>query len=168
MKYLAVFAAALIVAAPCAIASNEHGMSRSDGGATRTDVSQDTIRSREQLFAHMARTPASPLSALSPTARTSFLNSLVFTAKGLGSFSADALSGLPPGSVRQVLGLFALESEARTVRTSAGTNTLNRSAPPSFRRPPPRRWGKSCILFPGGTKGKCVKSPGYRCSHLCG
>lgn len=82
-------------------------------GACVTDKDRNAngpqIQSTQELQAYLQATPNSPLNHLAPDARQRFVNSLVFTDKGLGSFQYSELNTLPAADIQQVLTLFGVE-----------------------------------------------------------
>ena len=68
------------------------------------------IHSSTDLAAHLRNTRTSPLNRLSPGAKQRFIDSLVFTENGLGSFQySDLEAELSPTDIHAILGLFGLE-----------------------------------------------------------
>lgn len=83
------------------------------------------IKSTEDLNAYIARTPAanSPLSYLSPAAKSRFLSGLQFNEKGVASFSyADLEAELTPSQIYEILSLFGVQ---RTVPLMKGARVVN-------------------------------------------
>lgn len=124
------------------------------------------LRSRLELNTYLDRNRHTVLDQLGPGRKQAFLDSLVFTGKGVGSYSSVALEGLPSNVTRSVLSLFGLRSDVTPLQ-SAGSTGARRVSRSVSRRPPPPRWGKMCIAFPGGDRFRCVPGPGYKCSYLC-
>jgi len=147
--------------------------SPSESHATRFDLAQAPVgserlqtplRSRHQLDAYLRTSPQSPLHNLGPAKMKAFVNSLVFTSKGVGSYSYTDLAGLPSAEAQGILGLFGLQDDIVAGRAK---RSVGAAGGRSFMKRPPPRWGKSCIVFPGGAGPRCINSPGYRCSYLC-
>jgi hypothetical protein len=161
MKPAAFYLAMLAFVVPTAYADVDKS------GVLDTSVARESVvRSRADLERYLGSHPASPINRLPPERRAAFLKSLVFTPKGLGSYSFRALNGSNQSQVRGVLSVFGLnEDGGPLVASSHGGNAPFAS---SFSRPPPKpRVGQQCIFFPGGKQGKCISGPGYRCSYLC-
>lgn len=158
----------------CLLMGLVSGSAQADGSHRTDSVSGlpmtapvQTVHSAAELDAFLAAHPSSAISQLGAAQMKAFLGSLVFTPKGLGSYSERASASLGRAHEQKILQIFGLGARAGEPR---GTRNLMQSSvaewkPP--RRPPNPRQGKMCVLFPGGTKGQCINGPGYRCSHLC-
>jgi hypothetical protein len=92
----------------------------------QNDASSAQIRSTAELEAYLQITPSSPLNKLSPEARQRFTTSLVFTAKGLGSYDYSDLKALSGPEVYEVLSLFGAQS---------GTALISKDLPSSLVEP---------------------------------
>lgn len=68
------------------------------------------IQTAEQLAAYMNSTPSSPLSHLAPDARQRFVDSMVFGANGLASYSYSDLQALSATEVYRILRIFNVEA----------------------------------------------------------
>jgi hypothetical protein len=124
------------------------------------------LRTMGEVRSHLAKNPSSPLYLLSPTDRAKFVDSLVFTGKGVGSFAVKPLKNVSPDDALSILSLFGLQAEAAQLTGRNDARLADRVAPLTVARPP-RPIGKSCVASPGGKRGRCIEDPGYRCSHLC-
>jgi hypothetical protein len=67
------------------------------------------IRSAEELSVYLRTTPNSPLDHLPADAKQRFVDSLVFTDGGLGSFQYTELEPLSATEIYQILSLFGAE-----------------------------------------------------------
>jgi len=75
----------------------------------RSAITPAVVHSRGDLDSYLADHPDSAIHALSDDGREAFLNRLVFTEKGLGSFNARVLEDeLTPTQIHEVLSLFGL------------------------------------------------------------
>jgi hypothetical protein len=105
-----------------------------DGSSS--DSSDVQITSAQELSSYLQRNTKSPLDRLSAPARERFLDSLVFSENGLGSYHyADLEAELSVSEVHAVLSLFGVE-HTTSMLTGAKIETPADSqlAPP---RPPP-------------------------------
>lgn len=76
---------------------------------SRSAIAPAVVRSRSDLDSYLSYHPDSAIQALSDGGRDAFLNSLVFTEKGLGSFNFRVLEDeLTPTQIHEVLSLFGL------------------------------------------------------------
>lgn len=78
-----------------------------------TSVTQ--IQSARDLETHLQTTPDSPLNRMSPDARQRFVDSLVFTDRGLASYRYVELQSLSTTDVFEILNLFGVERTAPTI-----------------------------------------------------
>lgn len=105
-----------------------------DGSSSQGESVQ--ITSAQELSSYLQRNPTSPLDRLSAPARQRFLDSLVFSDNGLGSYHyADLEAELSVSEVHAILSLFGAEHTTSMltgakVKTPADAQLL----PP---RPPP-------------------------------
>lgn len=82
-----------------------------DQGQEPVDNNQPVsqILSAQDLDIYLRTTPNSPLDRLSSEAKQLFIDSLVFTENGLGSFRYVDLAALSPTEIYQILSLFGVE-----------------------------------------------------------
>jgi hypothetical protein len=136
--------------------------------AEDADGSRAAIRSRGQLDKHLRTAPKSPLYKLGAARMKSFVASLVFTEKGLGSYSFVDLEGMPVSDVRGILGLFGLQDDAGVGRSAASVAQEGGRVSRSRSKRSPPRWGQTCIVSPGGrVRPHCISADGFRCSSVC-
>ncbi|UOF13577.1 hypothetical protein IEQ11_17745 [Lysobacter capsici] len=92
------------------------------------DSATAPIKSRQQLQRYLSRTPEAPLHKLPDSAKRNFINSLIFTGKGLGSYSylplADHLSAT---EIYQTLSLFGVQSSTGVIPKLKAHTTVERS-----------------------------------------
>ena len=89
------------------------------------DPASAQIQSATDLDIYLRNTPHSPLDRLSTTAKQRFLESLVFTDNGLGSYRfSDLEAELSPTELYQILSLFGVE---RTTPLLTGSRILSDS-----------------------------------------
>ena len=129
------------------------------------DLSLAKIRSAESLHQHLANEADSPLSALSPHARIQFIDRLVFTEHGLGSFSVAPLDGHSVTSAYLILQLFGAQGMVGAIEgllTKTATDeaiielTLDGNGLAMI--------GRSCeFVFDPWPKWACVTNPGSMC-----
>jgi len=156
-----------VIALIAAFASPSDSLAQQPDQAQSRAISerlQSPLRNRHQLDAYLKTSPASPLHKLGPAKMKAFVSSLVFTSRGVGSYSNVDLAGLPSADAQEILGLFGLQDDVVSGRSKRSVGAARGR---SFMKRPPPRWGKSCIVFPGGAGPRCINSPGYRCSYLC-
>lgn len=93
----------------------------------KLDIATAPIKSRQQLQQHLAMTPDSPLYKLTPYARGNFVNSLVFTSRGLGSYSYVDLSGLSVSEAYAILSLIGAQSTIASVPGLKAESSLDQA-----------------------------------------
>ena len=135
------------------------------------DLAIAPLRSMKDVRIHLRSTPASPLLALAPTQRREFINSLVFTQDGLGSYSYEALAHGPSVSeVYKVLALFGAQSEIAAIpglpspQNDIEVRMMQASLPSPMASAP---WGVNGICVINGPNGICVHRHGSLCSRAC-
>jgi hypothetical protein len=74
------------------------------------------IRSAKELDIYLQTTPDSPLDRLSILAKQRFVDSLVFSENGLGSFRYSELEVLSATEVHQILSLFGAERTTSMIK----------------------------------------------------
>lgn len=126
------------------------------------------ITTRSQLDAYLAVTPDSPIHRLGDEKMDSFLRSLVFVPRGVGSYSTVELEGLSSTEVYRILALFGLQSTVGSVRhrrtIDASDHAIEAKVGWTL---PPTRGGQACLVTPGGSSRICTPLDGSRCSYLC-
>ncbi|WP_090450743.1 hypothetical protein [Dyella sp. OK004] len=143
----------------------------------KIDVATALITSRDQLLTHLAATPTSPIYRLSPIARSNFIASLVFTPRGLGSYSYVDLAGLSVADAYSILSLFGAQSTINSIPGLSTTTTLDQAINARFHASTQSIGGKVipmsdpridhiCEVRPGGSGG-CVEEAGHRCTDGC-
>ncbi|HEX7840933.1 MAG TPA: hypothetical protein VF469_25825 [Kofleriaceae bacterium] len=96
-----------------------------DRGLASGNESIAQIRSDGDLEVYLKATPNSPLDYMSPAMKQHFLNSLVFTERGLGSFTYKDLTNLPSEQVHQILSLFGAESAGSLITKEPAPGNLS-------------------------------------------
>lgn len=137
------------------------------------DLATAPIASREQLQAHLASTPTSPINKLSPSAQFNFLNSLVFTQRGLASYSYIDLAGLPVTDAYSILSLFGAQSTISLiphlqVDSALDQSILDRAESEStsgFVHPMAKPKDQVCLVGPDGSG--CASKYGSLCMDGC-
>ncbi|HKI85293.1 MAG TPA: hypothetical protein VKA53_00975 [Thermoanaerobaculia bacterium] len=97
------------------------------------DFMMAPIKSRDALMRYMQNHPNSPLSALSAGARQRFVDSLVFTPRGLGGYYyADLEAELSASQIYRILSLFGAQASTpllQNARVDNATDALILSMP---------------------------------------
>lgn len=119
------------------------------------------IRSAEELSSYFQSTRNSPLDDLPPAAKQRFIDSLVFTRSGLGSYRYTELEGLTGTQVYQILSLFNAERTTAMVTkvpasSALGTAVMNEEGPLLF-----DQYSYKC------DSGNCVSAINYICLSSC-
>ena len=123
-------------------------------GKDRNDNSPQ-IQSTQELEAYLQATPNSPLNRLSPDAKEHFVNSLMFTDKGLGSFQYSELKTLPATDIQQVLSLFGVERTISLFTKESAPSNLVEEIDQDHE-------GYQCVSV-----GTCMSAAGYICTSNC-
>jgi len=132
------------------------------------DAISAPIRTRAQLDAYLAVTPNSPIHRLGEAKMKTFLASLMFSPRGLGSYSSVELEGMHSSEVYSILALFGLQTTTRAVRTRRATTEDDNRVERRLRRSlPPTRGGAACLVHKGGSSHVCERLEGAVCSYLC-
>jgi hypothetical protein len=130
------------------------------------DMDVAPIQSRADLQRHLRSGIDSPLAKLAPRAKKAFLDSLVFTPRGLGSYSYLPLVQLPMRDRYRVLALFGLQSDAARIPGSAPTSEVERhmlDVAPMIQHD----WGnKICVIYSEDSM-ICESQYGAACSRAC-
>ncbi|GLQ45183.1 hypothetical protein GCM10007862_02340 [Dyella lipolytica] len=137
------------------------------------DLATAPIASKEQLQAHLASTPTSPINKLSPSARFNFLNSLVFTQRGLASYSYIDLAGLPVSDAYSILSLFGAQSTVGFIPDLRTDSALDQSildraqseSTSGFVHPMAQPKDQVCHVGPNGSG--CASKYGSLCMDGC-
>jgi hypothetical protein len=119
------------------------------------------IQSAEDLSIYLQSTSDSPLDHLSPGAKQRFIDGLVFTKYGLGSYRYTALEGLPATEVYQILALFKAErTTAMVIKARVpgdlSNAVINEEGPITF-----DQYSYKCDA------GNCVSAINYICLSSC-
>jgi hypothetical protein len=125
-----------------------------------------SIRSASALDAHLRETPSSPLNRMSAEGKQRFLDSLVFSEKGLASYRyAELRAELTPVEIEQVLGLFGVDRNAslltRTPSSASSLDDVDIGPDPDTGGEGDRE-GYKCE-----SPGSCVKATNYICTDKC-
>jgi len=102
----------LLVSASTVSATQARTPDRGRGGRAQVAVDAATaqIKSKAALLQHISRNPDSPLHKLPPPVLQNFVDSLVFTSRGLGSYSYLGLSSyLTTAEIYQVIALLGAQ-----------------------------------------------------------
>lgn len=128
------------------------------------DVASAVIRSRHELNQFLTANHASPLHAMSSSAREQFFDSLVFTDRGLGSYSYEPLvSSLSVTEIHRILSLFGVQSSMEAIpglHASNGAERLMLRAMERHARP-----NSQCYM--GEKKTYCRATRGSICPSSC-
>ena len=131
------------------------------------DVMVAPIHSKAELDRYLVRNPDSPIHGLGDADKQSFLSSLVFSGRGLASYSYLELEGRPASEVYRILALFGLQSESGSIRRRRSLSAEDRMVESGLRSArPPRRLDQGCWVTPY-RPGRCHHDPGHECSALC-
>jgi hypothetical protein len=135
------------------------------------DMATAPIRSLEELHRYLRENPESPLHRMSDKARRRFISKLVFTPKGLGSFSHLELSGMSVSDAYRILSLFGQQGLIRAVPGLKAESKLEESM--LLLAPSPQAIGPShyiCIVWNRGPHlptAFCEYEYGSVCSSAC-
>ena len=144
----------------------------------KMDIVTAAIRTRSQLQAYLATTPSSSIYKMSPSARSNFVASLVFTKNGLGSYSYIDLAGLSVRDAYSILSLFGAQSTIGSVPGLKANTALDRAiaervskemARPNSSLIPftdPAR-DHICTIYPNKPSGVCEYNYGSHCMDGC-
>jgi hypothetical protein len=124
------------------------------------------IRSASELATYLGETPSSPLNRLSAEGKRRFMDSLVFSEKGLASYRyAELRAELTPVEIEQVLGLFGVDRNAslltRTPSSASSLDDVDIGPDPDTGGEGDRE-GYKCE-----SPGSCVKATNYICTDKC-
>lgn len=122
----------------------------------RLDRSEAMIRNAEELALFLSAEPAtSPLRAMNTSARQLFLSSLVFSERGLASYSIKGLAGLGVAQRHRILGLFGEQASLAAFDQQPGSGGLKAHAGigPPMQFPEIDYPGYKCV-----GKGTCEQS----------
>lgn len=167
MKYVIVIAALAGLFAAGIAAASEVTTSSTSSALERANAIGAPIRSKDQLYAYLSVMPDSPLHKLGPAKMQSFIDSLVFTQRGLGSYSYIELEDMSSSDIYRILALFGSQADVPLIRRSVTESDGDVEQLLKSRRPVDRHnW--SCIVRPGGHGGRCRRDMGYVCGGGCG
>jgi hypothetical protein len=124
------------------------------------------IRSAIGLASYLGENPSSPLNRMSAESKRSFVESLVFSEKGLASYRyAELRAELTPVEIEKVLGLFGEDGNAVLTPTPGSVSSYDGILEPGT------------TMDPGGSAdhegykcesaGTCVKATNYICTSNC-
>ena len=135
------------------------------------DLAVAPLRSMKDVRSHLRSTPNSPLFALPPVLRKQFIESLVFTGHGLGSYSFVPLSkGLSVSDAYKLLALFGAQSSIAFIpglprpANDLEVRILQSSQLSPMATAPPWLHG-ICVIH--GKDGDCKEEYGRNCSRAC-
>ena len=183
MSALAAALSALAISSP-ALAVQDTGGKTTD--VTASDVLQQVaveqyaidsatapIRSRAALQHYLRVTPNSPLFKMSDAARSRFISKLVFTPRGLGSYSYLELENLSITDAYRILSLFGEQRSLRVIPGLTPTNSVEQSM--LLVSPSPQTLGvvynyicQVPIQTPHAPPSFCEYDYGSACNDRCG
>jgi len=114
MKYNIALAALLSICS-FSVAAKEVSLDGYPSVEAAMDARLAPIHSKSQLDAYLAVTPDSPIHTMGESKMKSFLDSLVFSPAGLGSYSVVELEGMASSDIYAILALFGLQSDASSI-----------------------------------------------------
>lgn len=133
--------------------------SRTDEPSASADISIDT---KAELDTFLAAGKASPLDKLSPLARQRFVESLVFSDGGLGSYGyADLEAELTASEIHSVLAMFGVEG---TTSMITGAKIKTSADEQIMLRPPP---GADHDGYRCESRATCVTATFSICTSNC-
>lgn len=134
------------------------------------DAAVAPIRSRADLARHLQTRRDSPLQRMAPMDRARFIEGLVFTEKGLASYSFLPMEGrLSVTETFRILALFGAQGSIGSVSTLPPVNAAERamlesSSLSAMAAMPPWRHG-ICVV--NGSSRRCAARHGSNCSRAC-
>jgi len=127
------------------------------------------IRSSAELDLYLAQHRNSPLHQLRPDLRQRFIESFVFTKKGLASYSYLPLERLSVTEAYRLLSLFGVQSSIGGIRglraTNASERTILEASSTSIAANPD--WKDGICVIHGPAPGICHDRHGSNCSRAC-
>ena len=94
--------------------------------AVGDDQSVPQILSANDLDSYLRTTPSSPLDRLPAEAKQRFIDSLIFTENGLGSFAYSELETLSATEIYQILSLFGAERTTSMITKTRASGDSNK------------------------------------------
>lgn len=163
MKHACLLALCLV---PLSAIATDVGAEAARWQQQEIDLAIAPIKSLADLEHHLTTAIDSPLAKLTPDARKEFIESLVFTSKGLGSYSWRPLAAtLSVTDTWRVLSLFGLQSTTSDVPGPAATSDVEHhmlEAAPMIQHD----WGnKICVVQSPNVW--CETQYGANCSRAC-
>ena len=171
------FALMLLIASPLAMALDPPGtapspmewMSAVGDRQVDIDLAVAPIRSSAELDLYLAQHRNSPLHQLRPDLRQRFIESFVFTKKGLASYSYLPLERLSVTEAYRLLSLFGVQSSIGGIRglraTNASERTILEASSTSIAANPD--WKDGICVIHGPAPGICHDRHGSNCSRAC-
>jgi hypothetical protein len=166
MRVLA-FALVLAVGSATPAAATNLDVATATWQQQEIDLEIAPVKSHADLQRHLKVATDSPLRKLPPRQRKAFIDSLVFTPKGLGSYSWLPLQGtLGMSDAYRVLALFGMQSDAASIpgmapKTEAEHHMVEIA--PMIRHD----WNhKTCVIF-SEHRRVCEEQYGAACSRAC-
>jgi hypothetical protein len=132
------------------------------------DLAVAPIRSRADLRAFLAQHRDSSLHRLKPDVRERFIDGLVFTEKGLASYSFLPIERLSVTEAYRLLSLFGVHGSIGGIRGLRPTNATERTmleAGMSLAAKP--GWMDGICVINGPGPGRCEYLYGSNCSRAC-
>jgi len=121
------------------------------------------IQSSTDLAAHLRDAGDSPLDRLSTGARQRFIDSLMFTENGLGSYQySDLEAELSPTEIHAILGLFGLEDSTSMLTGARISTDADREI---MKRRDDDDWALKDFWCAG--RGTCLDKSGSACTRNC-
>lgn len=131
------------------------------------DLAVAPVKSRADLELHLRTAPDSPFAKLPPAARKAFIDSLVFTKEGLGSYSWLPIAGaLDLQDTYRLLALFGLQSDASHVSGVQPATEVERhmvDVSPLIQSD----WSNKVCVIQAPYPPRCEPQYGSGCSRAC-
>ena len=126
IKISALLATAITIISPALVAQSSSNANNFENYAI-IDAATAPIRSQDDLRNHLAAMPSSPIYKLTPHSRAIFLSSLVFTNRGLASYSYVSLAGISVSDAYQILMLFGAQGTIGDVPNLESISPLDKA-----------------------------------------
>ncbi|MDF2817527.1 MAG: hypothetical protein K0S73_1467 [Stenotrophomonas rhizophila] len=127
------------------------------------DLASAIIHSPQDLQQHLAANHASALNKLSPTALSAFIEGLVFTPRGLGSYNYLPLQTLSITDIHRILALFGVQTSMEAI-----PGLMPRNASEELMLRPMARPGRpNSQCYMGDKNTYCRATPSSVCPTSC-
>lgn len=127
------------------------------------DLASAIIHSQSDLKHYLSTTHDSVLHTLPAHARQEFIDSLVFTPRGLGSYSYVPLKSLSVTEIHRILSLFGVQTSIESI---PGLHAID-DAEQLMLRPMNRSSKPNSQCYMGDKKTYCRVTPGSICPVTC-